>query len=430
MPAPPTILPAPVEPVALPAHAMACPQCGLHVELPALERGEEATCPRCDEHLVSIPHSPIDEPLAMAWTSLILLLLACSFPLLAIDVQGNQTQITLLESAETIYRRDFALLANVLLLCVLLLPAIFLLSTIYLFSGIRTGRRLPWMKPLGRLSVAIQPWMMVDVFLLGAIVSMIKMASLAQVGFGLSFWALLGFSLALTRTGSLVEAHWLHYRINLLQGIDPTQRPAEPCHGCRVCGFFSPASAGHCQYCHATLHARHPHSLQKTVALLATAIVLYLPANLYPIMLTESLGRTTPSTIVEGIFLLWEKGSYPIAIIIFAASVFIPIVKMIALAALCLAASRPHRTRPLHLTRLYRIVDFIGRWSMVDVFVVIILVTLVRMGSLMSVHPGVAAVSFCGVVLATMLSAMSFDVRMLWDVQHPVSTGREHDEFD
>lgn len=415
----------PSAPESLPAHAMACPQCGLHVELPTLGPGEEASCPRCDEHLVSIPHSPVDEPLALALASLILLLLACSFPLLAIDVQGNQTQISLLQSAETIYRRDFALLANVLLLCVLLLPATFLLSTIYLFTGIKAGRRLPWMKPLARLAIAVRPWMMVDVFLLGAIVSMIKMASLAQVGFGLSFWALLGFSLVLTRTGSLIDPHWLHYRVNLLHDIDPTRRPEGPGHGCPACGFISPAAAGHCHYCHAALHARHPHSLQKTVALLATAVVLYLPANLYPIMLTESLGRTTPSTIVQGIFLLWQKGSYPIALIIFVASVFIPIVKMIALALLCLAASRPRQVRPLHLTRLYRIIDFIGRWSMVDVFVVIILVTLVHMGSLMSVHPGVAAVSFCGVVLATMLSAMSFDVRLLWDVQPPVSTGHE-----
>lgn len=414
---------APAEPMTLPAHVMACPQCGLHVTLPALRVGEEAFCPRCDEHLVSIPRSPVDAPLAFAWTSLILLLLACSFPLLAIDVQGNQTQISLLQNAEAIYRRDFALLANVLLLCVLLLPGLFLLTVIYLFSGIKTGRRLPGLRPLATLVGRIQPWMMVDVFLLGAIVSMIKMASLAQVGFGLSFWALLGFSLALTRTGSLIEPHWLHYRINLLHGTDPTQDQAEPSHGCHTCGFLSPASEERCRFCHATLHARHPRSLQKTAALLLAAVVLYVPANLYPIMLTESLGRITPSTIVQGIFVMWQNRSYPIALIIFVASVFIPIAKMIALALLCLAAAIPNQVHPLHLTRLYRIIDFIGRWSMVDVFVVIILVTLVHMGSLMSVHPGVAALSFCGMVLATMLSAMSFDVRLLWDVKQPGSTG-------
>lgn len=166
-----------------------------------------------------------------------------------------------------------------------------------------------------------------------------------------------------------------------------------------------------------------PASLQKTAALLLAAVVLYVPANLYPIMLTESLGRITPSTIVQGIFVMWQNRSYPIALIIFVASVFIPIAKMIALALLCLAAAIPHQVHPLHLTRLYRVIDFIGRWSMVDVFVVIILVTLVHMGSLMSVHPGVAALSFCGMVLATMLSAMSFDVRLLWDVKQPGSTG-------
>lgn len=144
-------------------------------------------------------------------------------------------------------------------------------------------------------------------------------------------------------------------------------------------------------------------------------MILYIPANILPIMVTESLGQQTYSTILGGVVLLWNMGSYPVALVIFIASVLVPIVKMLAIGWLCWSVHthRPHHRRGR--TRLYRLTEFIGRWSMVDVFVVAILVALIRMGKLMSVYPGSAALAFAGVVVLTMLSAMSFDPRLLWD---------------
>ena len=145
-------------------------------------------------------------------------------------------------------------------------------------------------------------------------------------------------------------------------------------------------------------------------------------------MVTESFGQQTYSTILGGVVLLWDMGSYPVALIIFIASVLVPMVKMLAISWLCWSVyvKRLHHRRGR--TRLYRLTEFIGRWSMVDVFVVAILVALIRMGKLMSVYPGSAALAFAGVVVLTMLSAMSFDPRLLWDTEpdtvQPVTEGK------
>lgn len=405
----------------IPSHSMICHQCDLRTQLPELLPGTEAHCPRCNEQLCAIPRSPYEGPLAWATTALCFLILSCTFPFLTMKVEGNVSQITLLQSAGALIKEDFSLLAEILLLFVLLTPTIFLLIQLYLYDGLRRQKRLPGMVALTRLISHLKPWMMVDVFMLGVLVSMIKMAAYAKLTPGWSFWAFLLFTLTLTRASSLVNTHWLYYQLYRLHGIDPMQHnePAQAI-GCHVCGFLSPADAEHCVHCGSVLHHRRPNSLQLTIALLVAAAIFYLPANLYPMMLTESLGTTTPSTIMQGVILLWELGDYPVSLVILIASICIPMAKMISISVLCLAAIRAKRGKGVIYTKLYRVTEFIGRWSMVDVFVVSILVALVQMGSLMSIYPGTASLSFAAVVILTMLSAMSFDVRLIWDrVQTP-----------
>ena len=398
----------------VPAHSMICHQCDLRSQLPLLKPGMEARCPRCGELLCAIAYAPYEGPLAWGVSALCFLMLSCSFPFLSMSVQGQVSEITLLQSAQTLIAQDFRLLAQLLVFFVLLMPAVFLFVLIYLYEGLRQQQSFPGMKPLAWLICQLKPWMMVDVFLLGVLVSMIKMASYADLSMGWSFWAFLGFMLTLTKVSSMVNSHWLHQQLYQLQGIDPVgQEPVEAL-GCHTCGFLSPAEATSCQYCQSALHHRRPRSLQMTLALLAAAVVFYLPANLFPMMLTETLGVTTTSTIMQGVILLWDLGSYPVATVIFVASIIIPVAKMVAIALLCWAAVRA-RYSAVTYTKLYRITEFIGRWSMVDVFVVSILVALVQMGSLMSIYPGRASLSFAAVVILTMFSAMSFDVRLIWD---------------
>ena len=185
--------------------------------------------------------------------------------------------------------------------------------------------------------------------------------------------------------------------------------------GCHVCGKATPVALNRCPRCHAKLHLRVPDSLQRTVALLITAVILYVPANVLPIMTTEQLGESIESTILGGVVLLVEHGSYPIAAVIFIASVLVPISKMLALAWLCLSIARRHESWHRQRTVLYRATEFIGRWSMVDVFVVTVLVALIHFGGLMQIRAGPAAIAFGGVVIVTMLAAESFDPRLMWD---------------
>jgi paraquat-inducible protein A len=182
---------------------------------------------------------------------------------------------------------------------------------------------------------------------------------------------------------------------------------------CDVCGLVAPVKEGRCPRCDSRLHLRLRDSLQRTWALTIAATILYFPANLLPVLRVDSVTGDYANTILGGVIQFWQHGDYPVAIIIFTASVMIPVLKIFSIVALCFAARSGHR--PRRMTKLYRVTEFIGRWSMVDVFVVAILVAVVQLGSAMSIHPGAAALSFAGVVVLTMLAAMSFDPRLIWD---------------
>ena len=195
----------------------------------------------------------------------------------------------------------------------------------------------------------------------------------------------------------------------------PETAAAQGLATCHTCCKLSPAALKRCPRCGAALHIRMTNSVARTVALGVTAAILYIPANVLPIMTTEQLGRTIDSTILGGVVLLWHHGSYPIAAVIFIASVMVPMSKMFALGALCWSVLIGHQGRPRERAVLYRVTEFVGRWSMVDVFVVAILVALIQLGGLLVILPGAAALAFCGVVIITMLAAESFDPRLIWD---------------
>ena len=186
---------------------------------------------------------------------------------------------------------------------------------------------------------------------------------------------------------------------------------------CHTCGRVSPVNVGRCPRCEAPLHLRKPHSLARTWSYLAAAVAFYAPAMSLPVMNVSGLGGTGPSTILGGVVTFWHEGSYPVAIIIFTASVLIPILKIAALVWLCLAAAGRCSAVTSGLALTYHITEIVGRWSMVDVFVVAILVCLVQLGALMTITPGPAALAFAATVIFTMLAAMSFDPRLLWDRQ-------------
>ena len=420
-----------------------CHECDLLLALPRLKNGEKAECPRCQHTLVRRRTNPAERSLALALATLITLLLSVAFPFLSFNISGIGNGIALTDTASALISLHYPLVALSVLLTVIVLPCLYLCSLVWLSLGMTRHQLLPRSRRIARTLGYMTPWMMADVFVIGTLVSLIKIIGMADIELGLSFWTFCAYALLLLLTTQSVDRDWLW------QHLDPEPKaPADVqlgysaslqgLAGCNICGLVNrvtdtdhglvnhavnsletdPAqktTKPRCVRCDEPLHPYRGVNNQATLALLFASMLMYLPANLYPIMVTTSLGDTQGATILGGVLLFFKSGDWPIALIILTASVIVPVCKMLALLWLCyiVRQSKP-RLSPLNRNRLYRITEFIGRWSMVDVFVVAILVALIRNGSLMSIEPGAAALSFTAVVILTMIAAMLFDPRSIW----------------
>ncbi|WP_319524908.1 paraquat-inducible protein A [uncultured Desulfosarcina sp.] len=201
------------------------------------------------------------------------------------------------------------------------------------------------------------------------------------------------------------------------------------CHSCRLLVRRPPPSNRQtirCPRCGARLHMRKPNSIARTWSLVITALIFYIPANLLPVTVTTYLGSSQSDTILSGVLYFMRTGSWGIALIIFVASIVVPIAKLIVLSGLLISVQRHWNWRPEDRTRLYRITELVGRWSMLDVFVVAVLVSLVRMGYLTTIEAGAGVVYFAAVVIVTMIAATTFDPRLIWDAleREDASTAR------
>ncbi|MES9857185.1 MAG: paraquat-inducible protein A [Sedimenticola sp.] len=195
-------------------------------------------------------------------------------------------------------------------------------------------------------------------------------------------------------------------------------------YSCHLCGLAVKSTGDgreHCPRCGSHLSFRKPHSLARSWALLLTAAILYIPANLLPVMKTTYFGGQSTDTIMSGVIFFIKDGDFLLAAVIFIASILVPMIKILALGFLLLSVQWGYRFRRVERTRLYQAMEFIGRWSMVDIFVVALLTALVQMGEIFTIEPGIGATAFAMVVIFTILAAMSFDPRIIWD-QHWLST--------
>ena len=192
---------------------------------------------------------------------------------------------------------------------------------------------------------------------------------------------------------------------------------------CRSCARVWPVSQSVCSRCGSGLASRPTHRLQWVWAFWLTGLIAYIPANLYPMLVTSTFSQEKASTIVGGAVEIAQHGDWPIAAIVLIASVVIPLAKFTAIAFLALTVQRGTAQSRHSRLHMFEIVEFIGRWSMIDVFVVAILSALVQLSSVATIQPGPAALTFALSVIFTMLSAKSFDTRLIWDT--PVITDIE-----
>jgi paraquat-inducible protein A len=190
------------------------------------------------------------------------------------------------------------------------------------------------------------------------------------------------------------------------------------CHDCHLLSHMPKLSAhqaAYCPRCGGELHQRKPNSIMRTWALVVTGMIFYVPANVLPMTITSALGSTQADTIMSGVIYFIHSGSWEIALVIFTASIFVPFLKFIIIIYLLLSVQFKSIKRPKDRTLLYRITELVGRWSMVDIYVVTILVALVKLGVLADIEAGPAAIYFAAMVVITMVAAESFDPRLIWD---------------
>lgn len=400
----------------------ACPECDWVSALPVLKAGESAFCPRCDRELVHRHDAPAQKILANACAALVMLLLTLPFSFLSFQMGGIQHEIVLSDAALVMFDNDWPILALLISLTIIILPGLFLVSVLWLYASTALRVQLPGALFLARVLSGMKPWLMTDVFLVGVLISLVKLSNMADIGFGWSFVAFFSYVLLLVRTVSMVDADWLWFA--LLKEAKPPRyaQKGMTAHeqglvGCKCCGLLNDGANAQCTRCHTHIARPSPLRIQSTWALLVAAVVLYVPANIYPMMYTQSMGGTSESTILGGVLQMMDMGSYFIALVIFVASFIVPVAKIAVLGYLCYMAGKPHNLGTLRKMKLYRLTEVVGRWSMIDVFVVAIMVALIQGGVLISILPGAAAVAFASVVILTMIAAMAFDPRLLWKTE-------------
>ncbi|TCL03769.1 membrane integrity-associated transporter subunit PqiA [Sodalis ligni] len=395
-----------------------CPHCDLLTTLPVLKDGQKGICPRCKNTLMSRWDNPRLQPVVFAISALIMLVLANLFPFVNMKVSGLGNQISLPVIPQVMVVDHFSFLAFLFLLFVQVIPTLCMASIILLCLQVHMSFRTRAF--LAKTLFALRAWGMAEIFLAGVLVSFVKLMAYGDIGVGLSFLPFCLFCILQQRAFQCIDRRWLWD--NIMPMDSPvtsfkigTSGLSQNIRACPCCTLILPAGQPVCPRCRTRGRPRRRHSLQWTMALLITSLLLYIPANILPIMITEGLGSRLNSTIIAGVILLWDDGSYPVALVIFIASIMVPVLKMIALCWLCWETKGKGKADSERMHTIYEMVEFVGRWSMIDVFVIAVLSGLVRMGQLMSIRPGIGVVLFAMVVMITMVAAHTFDPRLLWD---------------
>ncbi|WP_082308406.1 MULTISPECIES: paraquat-inducible protein A [unclassified Achromobacter] len=403
-----------------------CELCGSVYRRRELAPRETASCSRCGSTLWRYSGLTLSNWLALALTALIVFGIANAYPVAFMSVQGMTQQASMLDAVIITWRQGHWVVALMTGLAGFGLPLLQLAVLLWVIGPLAAGREPPAFRQAMRVLGLLRPWCMVPVFLLGVLVSVVKLAGMASVspGMGLAGFGLL--TVLLTMLGRL-SPHVI-WRYAESAGVVPVHVPrAGPdvvLAGCHVCGQVQalprdadPEETHACVRCHAVVHYRKPDHLARSWALLIAAAIFYIPANVLPVMQIRSLLGDSGHTILGGVVELWETGSWDIALIVFIASVAVPLTKLLAMALLLLTQQWGSATSLRPRTRLYQLVEFIGQWSMLDVFVVILLAALADFQGLMAISAGAGAAAFGLVVILTMLSAMSFDLRRSWDLE-------------
>jgi paraquat-inducible protein A len=393
-----------------------CPGCGLLQTVPALTPGMTAQCVRCPTRLRRTSTHRVEHIIALTSAAFVLLVVMCSTTLMSVETSGIKRTANLFSGPEELVRQNMGELAVVIIFVTVLAPLIRLLGMLYVLLRLHETAPPAHLRRVFAWAERLRPWSMLEVFVFGVFVAYVKLGDLVTIGLMAGVYALLALTFVLVWMDAALdrEAVWERlYRGNLCGG-SPAQAGAV---GCETCGLVSMPRPDdpRCPRCDSVLHERKPNSVARTWALIIAAAVLYIPANYYPVLSVVQLGAGQPSTILGGVEELLRARQYPLAALVFFASILVPMLKLVGLSFMLVTIQTGHSGWLRDRTRLYHIVRFIGRWSMIDIFMESLLGALVAFGSVITIEPGMGALAFCAVVILTMFAAETFDPRLMWD---------------
>ena len=405
-----------------------CGGCGLFQVVPELGPDMRSSCLRCGTLLRRTRRDPLDRGLALHVAALVLYLIVWTAMLMKVSTAGIVHETTLVSGPLELVHQGLWPLALAVAFTTGLAPLGKFVGAIYVLSGLKLRTPPPNLRGVFLFVRKIAIWSMLEVLLLGVFVAYTKLGDIVQMDIGPAVYALGLLTIVVVWADTVLEpdAVWEAIeRSGQTHAPIPEPRPLAFRHGavgCEACGLVSvPADHGaRCPRCGSALHARKPDSLNRTWAFVIAGAILYIPANYYPVLTVIQAGAGAPSTILGGVEELLASEMYPLALLVFFASILVPIFKLIGLAIMLMATMLVTTETGASVllpqrTRLYYVVAWIGRWSMVDIFMESLLGALVQFGTVATIEPGVGAVAFCAVVLLTIVAAEGFDPRLMWD---------------
>jgi paraquat-inducible protein A len=391
---------------------IACSDCGTIQEQPTLHRGSRLRCRVCAKVLERTAGRSIDAALALALATLVLLVPANLGTLLSMQVLGVERSSRLISGAIDMWREGWLLLAIVVALQGVILPFFRFSLLSAALTSIRFHFQDRWTGIAFRWSEHLDAWSMPDVFLFGAAIGYSRVAVFIPVKIGFGGWSLIAAACLAMVTRASLDSRSVWRLIHR-----PDSPETGPRIACTECDLVLPARfvGRRCPRCAAKLRLRKPFALRRAAALVIAGYPLYVVANWYPMSLESVFGKVSQQTIAYGVAALVEAGFWPLAGVIFAASIFIPLAKLLGMSWLLWSAHHGSSRRLVAKTRLYRFIEAVGRWSNIDVFTIAIFLPLMQIAGLVSVSTGRGAPAFLAVIVLTMLAVRCFDPRLLWD---------------
>lgn len=357
----------------------ACEAAYVHREL---ARGEKLFCARCGE-LLATPRAALarQRGLAIALTGLVVLAMANIFPIMTFDVAGAEQSNHIYTGVQGLLSQNYAPLAALVFFCAIFAPAVYLLLISYVLTARSLGLHFPWDFEAWRIVERLAPWNLVPVFLVACLVAVVRLDLLGTVTWRIGVVFVVLASLCCLVLEQLREN----------AGQESDARLRLPCNA----------------------RARR----QRAIALVTAAAILYPFANILPVMTMTIPGDTAKLTVWGGVLELYHVGLWPAAIIVFLASMCVPLLKLLALGWLLWMDGKPDFRRGR--TKIYRVIETVGTWSMVDIFLLSVLVAVGQLGTLASVTAEYGAVFFAAVLVCTLFAAGNYDVRSIWREAKP-----------